>query len=477
MEPATPDLGRLLQPSPLEPLGHTDAGLEAVVDEDAEGVRDEDVPGDQTMTENNFWLKKIEISVSEAEKRTGRNAMNMQETYTAYLIETRSVEHIDGPSVLTDSLWRRYSEFELLRNYLLVYYPHVVVPPLPEKRAEFVWHKLSADNMDPDFVERRRIGLENFLLRIASHPILCRDKIFYLFLTQEGNWKETVYETGFQLKADSRLKALNATFRVKNPDKRFTELKHYSDELQSVISHLLRVRARVADRLYGVYKVHGNYGRVFREGKGKKHQCVIAFLHAPYWGPGPQLSEWSAIEKEMGDGLQSAGHHMDVYASSIDDILEDEEHYADQLKEYLFYAEALRAVCRKHELMQYDLEMAAQDLASKKQQCEELATGTVRTFSLKGMTTKLFGQETPEQREARIKVLEEQISEGEQQLKSKNLEGREFVKNAWADIERFKEQKNRDLKEALISYAVMQISMCKKGIQVWTNAKECFSKM
>ncbi|PKU36565.1 sorting nexihypothetical protein [Limosa lapponica baueri] len=75
---------------------------------------------------------------------------------------------------------------------------------------------------------------------------------------------------------------------------------------------------RVADRLYGVYKVHGNYGRVF--------------------------SEWSAIEKEMGDGLQSAGHHMDVYAASIDDILEEEEHYADQLKEYLFYAEALRCM-------------------------------------------------------------------------------------------------------------------------------------
>ncbi|XP_036204501.1 sorting nexin-4 isoform X2 [Myotis myotis] len=421
MEQAAPALERLLQPAPLEPLGHPDAGLEAAVGEEAEGAQDEEGPGDRTMTENNFWLKKIEISVSEAEKRTGRNAMNMQETYTAYLVETRSVEHNDGPSVLTDSLWRRYSEFELLRNYLLVYYPHIVVPPLPEKRAEFIWHKLSADNMDPDFVERRRIGLENFLLRVASHPILCRDRIFYLFLTQEGNWKEIVNETGFQLKADSRLKALNATFRVKNPDKRFTELKHYSDELQSVISHLLRVRARVADRLYGVYKVHGNYGRVF--------------------------SEWSAIEKEMGDGLQSAGHHMDV------------------------------AVCRKHELMQYDLEMAAQDLASKKQQCEELSTGTVRTFSLKGMTTKLFGQETPEQREARIKVLEEQISEGEQQLKSKNLEGREFVKNAWADIERFKEQKNRDLKEALISYAVMQISMCKKGIQVWTNAKECFSKM
>ncbi|XP_030065366.1 sorting nexin-4 [Microcaecilia unicolor] len=410
------------------------------------------VSGRSETMEENYLLKKIEIGVSEAEKRNGKTSMNMQETYTAYLIETRSVEsQLDGQNTPPDSLWRRYSEFELLRNYLLVSYPYVVVPPLPEKRAEFVWHKLSADNMDPDFVERRRIGLESFLLRVASHPTLCHDKIFYSFLTQESGWKEAVYETGFQLKVDSRLKALNATFRVKNPDKRFTQLKHYSDELQTAISHLLRVRARVADRLYGVYKVHGNYGRVF--------------------------SEWSAIEKEMGDGLQSAGHHMDVYAASIDDILEEEEHYADQLKEYLFYAEALRAVCRKHELMQYDLEMAALDLATKKQQCEELATGTVRTFSLKGMTSKLFGQETPEQREAKIKALEEQIEEEEKQLKAKNLESSDFVKSAWADIDHFKEQKNRDLKEALISYAVMQISMCKKGIQVWTNAKECFSKM
>ncbi|XP_069791388.1 sorting nexin-4 [Narcine bancroftii] len=404
------------------------------------------------MEDKSSLLKKLEISVSEAEKRTGKNAMNLQEVYTVYLIETRPVDsQNEDENCVPDSLWRRYSEFELLRNYLVVTYPCIVVPPLPEKRAEFVWHKLSADNMDPDFVERRRIGLENFLLRVASHSVLSLDTIFFLFLTQENGWKEAVNESGFQAKADSRLKALNATFRVKNPDKKFTEQKHYADELQSVISQLLRVRARVADRLYGVYKVHGNYGRVF--------------------------SEWSAIEKEMGDGLQSAGHHMDVYAASIDDILEEEEHYADQLKEYLFFAEALRSVCRKHELQQYELETAALDLTSKKQQKEELATGTVRTFSLKGMTSKLFGQETQEQREAKLNVLEEQIEEGEELVKTKNHECEDFVKNAWADIERFKEEKNKDLREALISYAVMQISMCKKGIQVWTNAKECFSKM
>nr|XP_046179333.1 sorting nexin-4-like [Oncorhynchus gorbuscha] len=320
------------------------------------------------VEEGSTLLRRMEISVAEAEKRTGKNTVNMQEIFTVYLIETRPIDAItEGHNpAAPDSLWRRYSEFEILRNYLLVTYPFIVVPPLPEKRAEFVWHKLSADNMDPDFVERRRVGLENFLLRVASHSVLSNDKILYHFLTEEHRWKEVVYETGFQAKAESRIKALSATFRVKNPDKRFTEMKHYSDELQSLTSQLLRVRARVADRLYGVYKVHGNYGRVF--------------------------SEWSALEKEMGDGLQSAGHHMDAYAASVDDMLEEEEHYADQLKEYLFYAEALRAVCRKHELTQYELETASSDLISKKQQREELATGMVRTFSFKGMTNKLFGQ-------------------------------------------------------------------------------------
>uniref|UniRef100_G3NSS1 PX domain-containing protein n=1 Tax=Gasterosteus aculeatus aculeatus TaxID=481459 RepID=G3NSS1_GASAC len=387
-------------------------------------------------------LKKMEINVAEAEKRTGKNTVNMQETYTVYLIEIRPAETVPEGETPTapDTLWRRYSDFELLRTYLLTN-PFICSPfPL----AEFVWHKLAADNLDPDFVERRRVGLENFLLRVASHPVLSNDKIFFLFLTEVDASLTPHY-------VDSRIKSLSAMYRVKNPDKRFTELKLYSDELNSVISQLLRVRAKVADRLYGVYKVHGNYGRVF--------------------------SEWSAIEKEMGDGLQSAGHHMDTYAASIDDILEEEEHYADQLKEYLFYTDAVRSVCRKHELIQYELEMVAQDLIHKKQQKEDLTTGTVRVFSLKGMTSKLFGQESQEQRESRLAALDQSIREGEETLKEKNTECQEFVRTACEDIERFKEQKDRDLREALISYAIMQISMCKKGIQVWSNAKECFNKM
>lgn len=44
------------------------------------------------MVEIEKWtslLRKMEISVAEAEKRTGKNTVNMQELYTVYLIETR----------------------------------------------------------------------------------------------------------------------------------------------------------------------------------------------------------------------------------------------------------------------------------------------------------------------------------------------------------------------------------------------------
>uniref|UniRef100_A0A3P9JLM8 PX domain-containing protein n=1 Tax=Oryzias latipes TaxID=8090 RepID=A0A3P9JLM8_ORYLA len=397
-------------------------------------------------------LRRMEICVAEAEKRSGKNAISMQETFTVYLIETRPADAAaEGRVQPPESVWRRYSEFELLRAYLILTYPFYVVPPLPEKRAEFVWHKLSADNMDPDFVERRRIGLENFLLHVASHPGLSNDKILYHFLTEENCWKEAVYETGFQDKADSRMRAFGATFRVRSPQKCFIDMKQYSEELQCHASQLLRARARVADRVYAVYKVHGNYGRVF--------------------------SEWSGVEKVMGDGLQSAGHHMDSYAASIEEILEEEEHYADQLKEYLCYAEALRAVCRKHELTQFELETASQDLISKKQQRDELATGMVRTFSFKGVTNKLFGQEAPEQREARLSMLDELIADAEDSVRAKTAECEEHVQKAWADILRFKEEKDKDLREALLNYAAIQINMCKKGIQVWSNTRESFQKM
>ena len=43
----------------------------------------------QMVEESPTLLRRMEICVAEAEKRSGKNAVNMQETFTVYLIETR----------------------------------------------------------------------------------------------------------------------------------------------------------------------------------------------------------------------------------------------------------------------------------------------------------------------------------------------------------------------------------------------------
>lgn len=43
----------------------------------------------QMVEEGSTLFRRMEICVAEAEKRSGKNAVNMQETFTVYLIETR----------------------------------------------------------------------------------------------------------------------------------------------------------------------------------------------------------------------------------------------------------------------------------------------------------------------------------------------------------------------------------------------------
>ncbi|PNF41162.1 Sorting nexin-4 [Cryptotermes secundus] len=396
----------------------------------------------QALKKEECILDHMEICVTEAEKReTG--ALNIRDFYTVYLIETK-VTDLDWNGTLNklSSLWRRYSEFELLRTYLEVTYPYIVVPPLPEKKVIYAWQKIASDTFDPDFVDRRRAGLENFLLRVASHPILSFDQQFIGFLQQEEGWGESIKDTGYLQLAESKLKALSVSVRLKQPDKRFEAIKNYGNELQNNLGNLLRVRARLVERLYGIHKLHANYGRVF--------------------------SEWSAKEKEMGDGLQRAGHYLDSLAAGIDMPLEEEELYADQLKEYLFFAGALQAVCRRQEMLQLQLEKAEAQVLTRTIEKDNVQKGK------SGLMSRLFGSvDTEEVRELKVNLLDQRIQEGKDGIHSAQEELSEFSKQALIDIERFQQQKISDLRETLTGYVILQIKMCRKGLQTWTHIRDC----
>ncbi|XP_031566243.1 sorting nexin-4-like [Actinia tenebrosa] len=405
-------------------------------------------------------LNTMIISITDSEKRTSDY---IKDPYTVYLIETKYID--GGPPAgeldMSCNLWRRYSEFELLRNYLVATYPEIIVPPLPEKRAGVI--KVATDRFDPDFIEKRRIGLENFLLRAAAHPKLAQDEMFLGFLNQEEGWKESINATQFQSKVDSRLKSFSAAMNVKKPDRQFEDMKHYAEILGSNIAALLKVRQRMSEKIFSIHKQHAGYGKMF--------------------------SEWSIMENEMGDGLQKAGHYMDGLSSSVDNVVEDDEtSFADPLKEYLFYADVIRTVAKKQWLRQYDLEKAEDALAAKSSQRETLdsqkkAIDTDTTppksgsLSFKGFSSMIFGSDSSDALESKIALLDEQIEEAEKNVETRKEELASFVEESSQDFERFKRQEVKDVKAILSAHVRTQIKLCKLGLSTWENMRETAHKL
>lgn len=114
----------------------------------------------------------------------------------------------------------------------------------------------------------------------------------------------------------------------------------------------------------------------------------------------------------MGDGLQKTGHYLDSLASSIDAALEDEELYADQFKEYLFYATALQSVCKRQEILQLQLENAEENVLNKNAEKTKAQLGKTSIIS------RLFGSvDTDEVRELKVTLLDQRIHEEEQSVR------------------------------------------------------------
>ncbi|XP_061479518.1 sorting nexin-3 isoform X4 [Rhineura floridana] len=80
---------------------------------------------------------------------------------------------------------RRYSDFEWLRSEL-ERESKVVVPPLPGK-AFFRQLPFRGDDgiFDDSFIEERKQGLEQFINKVAGHPLAQNERCLHMFLQDE----------------------------------------------------------------------------------------------------------------------------------------------------------------------------------------------------------------------------------------------------------------------------------------------------
>ncbi|MEE6522268.1 hypothetical protein FKM82_020713 [Ascaphus truei] len=88
------------------------------------------------------------------------------------------------PSHTALQVHRRYKHFDWLYARLLVKFPVISVPRIPEKQA--------TGRFEEDFISKRRKGLVWWMEHMCSHPVLSRCDAFQHFLTcsDEKAWKQ-----------------------------------------------------------------------------------------------------------------------------------------------------------------------------------------------------------------------------------------------------------------------------------------------
>eukprot|EP00045_Choanoeca_perplexa_P007843 m.72209 g.72209 ORF g.72209 m.72209 type:complete len:505 (+) comp14243_c0_seq1:112-1626(+) len=82
---------------------------------------------------------------------------------------------------------RRYSDFEPFDTLLRKKYPYRIIPQLPPKT-------FGGGNKKPEFVEKRRRGLQRYLTFVGRHPVLRIDEVVVTFLTEETDIQGKIKE-------------------------------------------------------------------------------------------------------------------------------------------------------------------------------------------------------------------------------------------------------------------------------------------
>ncbi|GHJ86640.1 hypothetical protein NliqN6_3042 [Naganishia liquefaciens] len=146
----------------------------------------------------------VEISIVDAVKTTEGG----KSSYIIYVIKTGNHE-----------CRRRYSAFDSLRTSLVALYPVLIVPPIPSKQSltDYAVKGQSKAKEDATVIARRMRMLEDFLKRLARHPILSGEHVFHRFLDNEVSWSEVLHSPPLSLLPKNPLHAPSHNPTLQSP--------------------------------------------------------------------------------------------------------------------------------------------------------------------------------------------------------------------------------------------------------------------
>ncbi|KAJ3427186.1 sorting nexin [Anaeramoeba flamelloides] len=165
------------------------------------------------------------------------------------------------------SVPKRYSNFVWLRTKLISEYPNLLIPPLPGKQS---------NKFDEKVIQNRKIGLENFLNWITTHPVLRTSPFVTSFLKEkmDSNQKKISkklvkqpipfsQKIGYQ----SGLSSTEETVEVDRFIEGINSLtEHLKIVCKSIKNNLIKNRLMIANDLKKLGKAYHDLS--FNDGKG-----------------------------------------------------------------------------------------------------------------------------------------------------------------------------------------------------------------
>ncbi|OAW00097.1 hypothetical protein PTTG_05942 [Puccinia triticina 1-1 BBBD Race 1] len=389
-----------------------------------------------------------------------RELEGTKDSFVSYLVSAQT----DLPIFQSQnpSSRRRFQDFVFLHDHLVKDFPASVVPPLPDKsRLKYV----TGDRFSPDFVERRRSGLERFMQRLARHPTLSRSKLLRSFI-ESTQWNVDMHThlahppvpeapaTLLEMASDT---LLNAFSKVRKPDERFLEIRDGLERFEERLVAIERIEGRSKTRITDLASDYEDLAASFQG---------LGFLESGITDP---LSRFESALLDYSIGLR------DLNTTTTTPLL-------TKLVSLINYSDSFRNVLKLRDQKQLDFEDLSSYLSNLTTERDRIAAGFSTNMGISSYLKEKLefirsGAETDTSREAKIHKLDGKIKDLQEAVTSAHETSDQFNQEVIKELKVFQDSKAVELKEILNDLADGNISMYKKSIQDWENMIPFFERI
>ncbi|XP_065070203.1 sorting nexin-7-like [Rhopilema esculentum] len=358
------------------------------------------------------------------------------EGYVSYNVTTKTTRgEFDQPEF---NVQRRYTDFLWLRNKLEETCPTHIIPPLPEK---FTFSK-HFDRFDQDFLKTRQKALDKFLNRVADHPVMSFNENLNKFLTAKA-WEMTTarkQSSGVMTKFGGTMKTAAASLIFKNRDPDFEHMLQFVNSYQKKVQAFGLLSDEIAKTRFYLLEDLEEYASAFHL--------------------------WSNSESRLGTPLTATAFALDKNVEALKSILRVQDgRFAEPLREYNLYCDAVRNALRKRDQFQVEYEVTMEDLDKRRKEKEDIeSTGEVKSIAT------FFGKDPEKAKEEKMAKLNEQIRdlvvESEALADRKDRADHDMK----ADMDRWQRYKRRDMKYLLLEMSERHVKFYESSLNAWQDA-------